>query len=100
MKTRSLYCCLNLHCQDQTLIYRKPNTLTSQDSFPPEPQVDIPFIPVPDYIEEEPSDQDETDIISEPPVSTDVDSESNQSLASQQGVDDAYAELYDTRQSP
>ena len=73
-----------------------PKTLTPTGSFPPEPQVDLPFIPVPDYIEEEPSDSDETDFISEPPVSTDADSESNQSLVSQQGVDDAYAELYDT----
>jgi opacity protein-like surface antigen len=74
----------------------RPNTFTSAGSFPPEPQVDLPFIPVPDYIEEEPSDRDEPGIISEPPISADVDSESNRSLASQQGVDDAYAELYDT----
>ena len=73
-----------------------PKTLTPAGSFPPEAQVDLPFIPVPDYIEEEPSDSDETDIISEPLVSTNEDSESNQSLVSQQGVDDAYAELYDT----
>ena len=67
------------------------------DSNPSVQQVDMPFIPVPEYIEEEPEDKNETELIS-PASSTAIlnVSESNTSSDLQQNVDEAYADLYNT----
>lgn len=74
-----------------------PKSLDLTDSNPPVSQVDMPFIPVPDYIEEEPADQNKTELILPASTTSIVKvSDTNASAGLQQNVDEAYAELYNT----
>ena len=65
----------------------------NDESFPPEPQVDIPYLPVPDYnalVED--IDNNESVVV----VEDFINEEGNQSVDNELGVEEAYAELYDT----